>query len=93
MARLVIQGGRTIAGVHAVSGNKNAVLPMIAASPGMRVRSASTAYSPGRSVFSVRMANSLSSISANRPVWVSGASEAHSSITAETMYSPRRREM
>ena len=31
MARLVIQGGRTIAGVHAVSGNKNAALPMIAA--------------------------------------------------------------
>ncbi len=31
MSRLVIQGGRTIAGVHQVSGNKNAVLPMIAA--------------------------------------------------------------
>ncbi|MBQ8125772.1 MAG: UDP-N-acetylglucosamine 1-carboxyvinyltransferase, partial [Kiritimatiellae bacterium] len=31
MARLVIQGGRTIAGVHAVAGNKNAALPMIAA--------------------------------------------------------------
>lgn len=29
---LKIQGGRTISGVHAVSGNKNAVLPMIAAS-------------------------------------------------------------
>ena len=32
MGRLVIQGGRTVGGVHAVSGNKNAVLPMIAAS-------------------------------------------------------------
>ena len=32
MSRLVIQGGRTISGTHAVSGNKNAVLPMIAAS-------------------------------------------------------------
>ena len=32
MARLVIQGGRAISGVHAVSGNKNAALPMIAAS-------------------------------------------------------------
>lgn len=29
--RLTIQGGRTIAGVHRVSGNKNAALPMIAA--------------------------------------------------------------
>lgn len=29
---LKIQGGRTVSGVHAVSGNKNAVLPMIAAS-------------------------------------------------------------
>lgn len=32
MSRLHILGGRTIAGTHAVSGNKNAVLPMIAAS-------------------------------------------------------------
>ena len=31
MGRLVIQGGRTVSGTHAVSGNKNAVLPMIAA--------------------------------------------------------------
>ena len=31
MSRLVIQGGRTIGGTHAVSGNKNAALPMIAA--------------------------------------------------------------
>ena len=31
MSKLVIQGGRTISGTHAVSGNKNAVLPMIAA--------------------------------------------------------------
>ena len=31
MGKLVIQGGRTISGTHAVSGNKNAVLPMIAA--------------------------------------------------------------
>ena len=29
---LKIQGGKTISGVHAVPGNKNAVLPMIAAS-------------------------------------------------------------
>ena len=32
MSRLVIQGGRTVTGTHAVSGNKNAALPMIAAS-------------------------------------------------------------
>ena len=32
MARLLIQGRRTISGVHRVSGNKNAALPMIAAS-------------------------------------------------------------
>ena len=32
MARLIIQGRRTVAGVLAVSGNKNAALPMIAAS-------------------------------------------------------------
>lgn len=32
MSSLVIQGRRTISGTHAVSGNKNAVLPMIAAS-------------------------------------------------------------
>ena len=32
MSTLVISGGRTITGVHAVSGNKNAALPMIAAS-------------------------------------------------------------
>lgn len=32
MAKLVIQGGKTISGTHNVSGNKNAVLPMIAAS-------------------------------------------------------------
>ena len=32
MSKLLLQGGRTIAGTHAVSGNKNAVLPMIAAS-------------------------------------------------------------
>ncbi len=32
MGRLIIQGGKTIAGTHAVAGNKNAVLPMIAAS-------------------------------------------------------------
>ncbi len=31
MSRLILQGGRTISGTHAVSGNKNAVLPMIAA--------------------------------------------------------------
>ena len=31
MSRLLIQGGRTVAGTHSVSGNKNAVLPMIAA--------------------------------------------------------------
>ncbi len=31
MSRLVIQGGRILSGVHQVSGNKNAVLPMIAA--------------------------------------------------------------
>ena len=31
MSSLVIQGGRVISGVHAVSGNKNAALPMIAA--------------------------------------------------------------
>ena len=31
MGTLVIQGGRTVSGTHAVSGNKNAVLPMIAA--------------------------------------------------------------
>jgi len=31
MGRLLIQGGRAISGVHAVSGNKNAALPMIAA--------------------------------------------------------------
>jgi UDP-N-acetylglucosamine 1-carboxyvinyltransferase len=31
MSRLVIQGGRTVSGVHRVSGNKNAALPMIAA--------------------------------------------------------------
>ena len=31
MSRLVIQGGRTLGGVHTVSGNKNAALPMIAA--------------------------------------------------------------
>ena len=32
MGRFVIQGGRAVAGEHEVSGNKNAVLPMIAAS-------------------------------------------------------------
>lgn len=32
MANLVIQGGRAIAGTHRVPGNKNAALPMIAAS-------------------------------------------------------------
>ena len=32
MAKLVIEGGRTITGTHRVPGNKNAVLPMIAAS-------------------------------------------------------------
>ncbi len=32
MSRFVIQGGRTVSGRHEVSGNKNAVLPMIAAS-------------------------------------------------------------
>ena len=32
MAKLVIRGGRTISGTHHVSGNKNAALPMIAAS-------------------------------------------------------------
>ena len=31
MSQLQIQGGRTISGTHTVSGNKNAVLPMIAA--------------------------------------------------------------
>ena len=31
MSSLLIKGGRTISGVHAVSGNKNAALPMIAA--------------------------------------------------------------
>ena len=31
MSKLVIQGGETISGTHAVSGNKNAALPMIAA--------------------------------------------------------------
>ena len=31
MSRFVIQGGRTVAGTHRVSGNKNAALPMIAA--------------------------------------------------------------
>ena len=30
--KLVIQGGRRLGGVHALSGNKNAALPMIAAS-------------------------------------------------------------
>ena len=32
MSRFVIQGGKTISGTHRVSGNKNAALPMIAAS-------------------------------------------------------------
>ena len=32
MSRFAIQGGRTISGTHRVSGNKNAALPMIAAS-------------------------------------------------------------
>ncbi len=32
MSRFVIHGGRTVSGRHVVSGNKNAVLPMIAAS-------------------------------------------------------------
>ena len=32
MSRLAIRGGRTISGTHRVSGNKNAALPMIAAS-------------------------------------------------------------
>ena len=32
MGRLLIQGGRAVSGVHPVSGNKNAALPMIAAS-------------------------------------------------------------
>ncbi len=32
MGGLIIQGGRTVSGTHAVAGNKNAVLPMIAAS-------------------------------------------------------------
>lgn len=32
MSRLVIEGGKTIGGTHRVSGNKNAALPMIAAS-------------------------------------------------------------
>ena len=32
MAKLIIRGGKTIAGAHRVSGNKNAALPMIAAS-------------------------------------------------------------
>ena len=32
MARLIIRGGNTISGTHRVSGNKNAALPMIAAS-------------------------------------------------------------
>ncbi|MBR2488709.1 MAG: UDP-N-acetylglucosamine 1-carboxyvinyltransferase, partial [Kiritimatiellae bacterium] len=31
MARLVINGRRTVSGVHRVQGNKNAALPMIAA--------------------------------------------------------------
>ena len=31
MSKLVIQGGKTISGTHAVSGNKNAALPMLAA--------------------------------------------------------------
>ena len=32
MSRLIVKGGRQISGTHVVSGNKNAVLPMIAAS-------------------------------------------------------------
>ena len=32
MAKLIIRGGKTISGTHRVSGNKNAALPMIAAS-------------------------------------------------------------
>ena len=32
MSELTIQGGRRVSGTHAISGNKNAVLPMIAAS-------------------------------------------------------------
>ena len=32
MAKLIIQGRKTVSGVHRVSGNKNAALPMIAAS-------------------------------------------------------------
>ena len=32
MAKLIIRGGKTITGTHRVSGNKNAALPMIAAS-------------------------------------------------------------
>ena len=32
MAKLIIRGGKTISGAHRVSGNKNAALPMIAAS-------------------------------------------------------------
>ncbi len=32
MSKLLLQGGKVISGTHAVSGNKNAVLPMIAAS-------------------------------------------------------------
>ena len=31
MATLIIRGGKTISGTHRISGNKNAVLPMIAA--------------------------------------------------------------
>ena len=32
MATLVVKGGRMVSGTHRVSGNKNAALPMIAAS-------------------------------------------------------------
>ena len=32
MSHLIIQGRRTVSGTHRVSGNKNAALPMIAAS-------------------------------------------------------------
>ena len=32
MAKLVVKGGRTVCGTHCVAGNKNAALPMIAAS-------------------------------------------------------------
>lgn len=32
MAKLIIRGGKTVSGTHRVSGNKNAALPMIAAS-------------------------------------------------------------